>query len=166
MRDFVVALLSVAVISLSVIVWIEEETIEGQEKELQALSTNLGAVTQTSAIELQAKCAQQAANYYRIGGWQENQNASYLDHYNSTLGKCFIFIKYFVMTGPDQLVLQEALYDAFELKNFGVYQAYYDHAKSPVLERCAIRQQDGKQASCKTQAQFESDAAYFLGQGV
>jgi hypothetical protein len=168
MRDFFVALLSIAVVVLGFAVWTQEQAIQRQGNELHDLSTDKGATTQATALDLQAKCANQADETYKEGGWQGDNYASYSDHYNSALGKCFILIENTdLKTNPNGEYKSESLYDAFELRDYGDYLelTYYDLTKAPVLGECMITQPDGTQASCQTEGEFKKAVEYFMGAG-
>ena len=92
MRDFVLGMLSLAIIAVGVILYSQQTTIEAQGQALHELNASLAATSQATALDLQAKCAKQAEEFYKTNGWQSNKFAWYADHYNAALNKCFVFI--------------------------------------------------------------------------
>lgn len=161
MRDFVLALLTLAAIALGV-------TVYSQHEAITALNANIAAMPQATSLDLQAKCARQAEEDYKDGGWQSNELASYSDHYNGALNKCFIFIQ---STDDNKniqaLVTSESLYDAFEMKDYGEYMDfnYYDQSKAPIIT-CTVSHADGTQTSCSSEDEFKRAVEYFMGPGV
>jgi hypothetical protein len=169
MRGFLIALLCFAVVTLGMLLWKQEKTIEGQESEIHDLKINLGVSMQMTALDLQAKCAAQAGAMYKEGGYQSDQLASYSDHYNTALGKCFIFTVYNdFKTNPDGYYTSESLYDAFEQKDYGDFLelTYDDHSKTPILAQCTITLPNGTRAFCASEDEFKRAAEYFMGPGL
>jgi len=78
---------------------------------------------QVSNFELQAKCAVQATesfNYFVVDP-KENQEDTYINHYNLKYNKCFILIKYPIGIENKDGIYMEDLYDAVEKKPYGSF---------------------------------------------
>ena len=63
-----------------------------------ALETNTKQ-TASENLDLQAKCSRQADFTFKEGGYGKNNYATYVNHYNSKLNKCFMEISSIELTG-------------------------------------------------------------------
>jgi len=167
MRDFLLGVLSFAVIGLGVMLIFQERTIQAQAVHLNNLTASVSTEAQEASLDLQAKCAKQAKDAFDISGAGQNGDmASYTDHYNSALNKCFVFVQDTdYKTNPKGVSDSETLYDAFELQVYGSYFAltYYDDSKPPAMPICTFTAPDGKQTFCHSRQDFRNGVEYYMG---
>lgn len=65
---------------------------------LAAIASNSIAELNKAEYELQEKCGKHAAEYVK-----RQWNASYVNHYNRRLNKCFVLIDFQVQEGKDSI---------------------------------------------------------------
>jgi hypothetical protein len=130
------------------------------EKENKELHVQLD---KRSSVELQEKCAQQSASYFKEQGpWGKDAAATFANHYNQSLGKCFVEI--IVQTiKPTSTFLTIFLTDAFEGKDYGNYGGRsVVPAVRPVV--CYTLSSKGDQVQCNSQDEFETIAKSYMEQ--
>jgi hypothetical protein len=108
---------------------------------------------------LQEKCAKRARDEFRDLGWEKDPFASFTNHYNEKLNKCFMLIENTdAKTTPGAIYTNRGLYDAFERKSFGEYMRStadgkkYWEAKPFV---CNVTQPSGESVTCKSPDEFD-----------
>lgn len=77
--------------------------------------------TQQSDLELQAKCADYAKQYFNSKGYKNNDGFDYKNHFNSRLNKCFIFISSYDANSD---FASMDLYDALEGTHYATYNGH------------------------------------------
>jgi hypothetical protein len=167
MRDFFLALLTLAAIALGVTVYNQNQAalalqarMASQAQTIQALQANVATISAATDLE--------AADDIKAGDWPEDQQPTYFDHYNATLRKCFLLIETVdTKSSSDSLYYSDSLIDAFEMKDYGDYNAinYYDKSKHSFVE-CAVAQSDGTRSTCQSEDEFKAAAEYFMGPGL
>ena len=170
MRDFVLGMVSVAVVAVGLLLYSQQTTIEAQGQALNQLNARMAELTQATDLDLQAKCAKQADKTYKAQSFSATDLASYSDHYNGALKKCFVLIyDTSTSTADASLFLHfQTLYDAFEGKDYGDYSDFapINMSKPPVVTECTTTLSDGTQGSCHSVDEFKAAAEYFMGSGL
>lgn len=71
---------------------------------------------QVNNVDLQTKCADAAAKIFKAAGYSANNLASYTNHWNKKLGKCFILSVSYIEDSKEK-----DLYDVYENKQYGTF---------------------------------------------
>ena len=119
MRDAVMILLLVAVGILGYLIHSTNAVLLDQQRQTKDLSAKLESRAKTDALELQEKCAKQAALFFEDSGWKKKPQAEYANHYNQSLNRCFILIEDTDATNPNMIWEHKLLLDAFEVRDTG-----------------------------------------------
>jgi hypothetical protein len=159
MRDALIFALIVAVGVLGWMVHAQNATLTEQQKQLHDLDTKFGTKEKSVGLELQAQCAKQAAIVFKQSGWEKEQMASYENHYNEKLNKCFVILQNTDhKTTPGQIITSRYLSDAFEGKNLGNYfwesernRKYWE--VTPFM--CDVTIPSGEKKTCKSSDEFD-----------
>jgi hypothetical protein len=83
------------------------------------------SVKTTDILSLQTKCADQAAAFYKQGGYGDDSQVwtdSYTNHWNNKLSKCFIQITGLSLKDSGFSFID--IYDAFEGKHYATYMGH------------------------------------------
>jgi hypothetical protein len=123
MRNAAIVLLAVLVGALGTFVYHQGASLGEQRRLVQELTMRLEAGTKTSNLDLQEKCSLQARQEFTQSG-RNKQLASYINHYNSKLNKCFIVIESSVGDTTTKF-----LSDAFEGDIYANYEWRVDKGK-------------------------------------
>ena len=78
---------------LVVMVGCNDDQVRRLERENQELAAKLDAVAKATNLDLQKKCADEANAMFKELGWNKKPFASYNNHYQQKLNKCFIRIE-------------------------------------------------------------------------
>ncbi len=150
------ALMLLLIVAVALLAWqaySQKAVIAHQQERLEALNAKLEARPRTTNIELQEKCAKQALEAYRLSGWDKNLLASFSNHYNEKLNKCFVLIGETHAGGNS-----ESLQDAFEGKVFGFYMWLVKKDKKywevPPF-RCEVTLISGEKKTCESSDEFD-----------
>jgi hypothetical protein len=159
MRDILIFLLVVAVGVLGYITHSQTTSLRDQEKRVLALAAKLDATAKTSSLDLQEKCWKQSQEIFRLGDWHKNQLASFENHYNERVNRCFLIVSDTdTKTAPGTIFVNKILGDAFEERTLGSYTWRSDKVKkyweNPPLE-CNVILPSGEKKSCNSLDQWE-----------
>jgi hypothetical protein len=152
MKTAAIFVLVVAVIGLGILAYF-------QEASLRELREKVEHVPKKATLELQEKCARQARQDFIQLGWDKDPLASFSNHYNERLNKCFMLLADtdYKTAAPD-VFHNKHLEDAFEGKVFGEYswksqkdKGYWD---VPPLE-CTVTLPSGEQKLCHASEEFD-----------
>lgn len=137
------------------------------ENENRDLTTKLEAVTKAASLEGQAKCAQQARAEFEADGWAKKPMASFTNHYNAQLNKCFIQIQSSeVNTKTDTIFTYRTVMDAFEGRGYAEYSWKSDTTKkywevAPFV--CKVTTlSGGQEVYCKSTEEFDELVKQFM----
>lgn len=114
---------------------------------------------QQASLDLQEKCAKQARVAFNNMSFRYRDLASYTNHYNVKLNRCFIETEQEgVPQGNDTAWTYKFLSDANEGKIFGSYVWHTDKIKkywevTPV--QCEVTMLSGEQKVCKSSDEFD-----------
>jgi hypothetical protein len=121
------------------------------EKDNQELQAQLKQQQQkATTLDLQEKCSKQAAAAFTTFGYKEADHASYTNHYNVRVNKCFIET---YNMGPRGV--EERVYDAFELQNYGVIAWLSNGKASDDPWPCQVTIPSGEMKMCHSFAEFD-----------
>jgi hypothetical protein len=116
-----------------------------------------------ASLDLQEKCAKQAAIAFHQQGFSEN-DADYVNHYNVKLGRCFIQITKTSMSGNFPATTK-SLSDAFEGKEFGSYLWINTEGKKywEVAPRmCSVTLPTGEERTCTSDTEYDELSRAYL----
>ena len=141
MRDAVIAGLVVAVGILSYFAI-------GQQRQIGYLNSK----ARPSNLELQDKCAKQAAAVFKDSGWADESMAGYQNHYNERLDKCFVMM---VNTKDVSGKLRHIrrLTDAFEGRELGYF--WKDVTDTAGVIDCRVTLPSGQEQHCRAVEEFD-----------
>lgn len=148
--------------------WQQAQTIQEQQRKIEELVSQRVAAS-NDALDVQERCAAQAARAFEIAGHKDNEWAGYTNHYSTRLGKCFIEIQSTdAKTSPGTIWTFKTLSDAYEGKTYALYSWHTVEGKKywevPPFE-CSLFP-DGNDSNiqvCKTKAEFESFVSMYMG---
>jgi hypothetical protein len=128
--------------------------LEAQNEKLKAQLKQQQTATN---LDLQAKCAKQAVEIFNASGYKEGP-ASYTNHYNTKLNKCFVAMYNHNYGGRDVARIDRFLYDAFERTNYAAYRWMNDDTKSSSEGKpwlCQVTIASGEVKVCKFSEEFD-----------
>jgi hypothetical protein len=129
------------------------------EKENRDLAAKLAATIQAVNLDAQAKCAQQSRAEFDAQAWPKTSMASFTNHYNQKLNKCFME----TVTTPSDLkpyvpTSFRTVADAFEGKVYADYfwrnatnKKYWEVAPT----ECKVTTLTGETVFCKSTEEYE-----------
>lgn len=145
MRNFVIVLLAVAVLLLFI-------ELHSKTMEIRGLTA-----ASVSNLEIQDKCAKQAAVEFRQEGLEEAGTASFTNHYSSTLGHCFVVTSN-ETANDDTFGTHKLLVDAYEGRVYGTYEwtsikgrKYWEVAPAA----CEVTLPSGTKQMCKSEEEWD-----------
>jgi hypothetical protein len=162
MRNFLIAVLAIAVCVLGFMVHslnVTVNTLKQPQKSADSTPT-------VPSIELQSRCAKQAEEVFKSGGWSRKSFADYISHFNVKLGRCFVEIS---DTTADKATASSSrsLSDAFEGKEYGSYvwvnvlsqhKKYWEVAPT----ECKVTMPSGEEKTCQSIEEFDTLAKAYM----
>ena len=149
MRHLVTTILVAAVLVLLFVVHSQSVAIKG----LQATA----AASQTPSLELQGRCAKQAAEVFKQEGYKAGDMADFTNHYSGKMARCFVIISATRVDGNVSSV-DKNLSDAFEGKTYGSYtwinrehKKYWEVAPS----ECKVTLPSGEEKTCQSDEEWD-----------
>ena len=115
-------------------------------------------------LDLQAKCSEQARKAFADLGYSKNDVASYENHYNAKLDKCFIHVRHDART-PGTIWTNRDLFDAFEGKVYGTYMLHTNKVKKywEVSElKCKVTLPSREKKDCRSEDEFTELAKVYM----
>lgn len=139
--------------------------LESQNRELTA---KLEALTKSKTLDLQEQCAKQAREEFKFMKWDKEPLASYTNHYNAKLNKCFVEIQSTdAKTAPPDIITNKTVSDAFEGKGYGEYIWKSDRVKKywevPPLQ-CKVTLPSGEDKFCHSSDEFDQLLKQYMEQ--
>ena len=129
-------------------------------EEIQVLQAKLDVALKSANLDLQAKCAEQAAKTWKSGGWDKLKNATYSNHYNSSMNKCFMRIENSIPDRSGAVFASDRIVDAYEGKVYGELTWRLDEAGNAM--RCKAILPSGEQVQCTSPEEFDSLVQQFM----
>jgi len=155
MKNAIIALLALALVIVSVFAFRQTAALSTQGQELRAA---LAAKSGSDSLDLQAKCAKQAAEAFKHERLDTEPLASYRSHYSAAAGKCFV--RFSNLDGKDKPQVDYVL-DAFEFKEYGMYSRVRAVGQDPYVT-CTVTLPSGQVQSCKTVGEFNDLIAPYM----
>lgn len=162
MRDALIFVLLVAVCVLGWMVHAQTTSISALQSEVHKLEAKT-ELKPVASLELQEKCAAQARKEYNASGWNDNKEhpmAGFTNHYNMTLGKCFMVVEDTSEAKPRDGTFFKNKYvtDAFEGKSYAEYAWKSDKVKKywevkPFV--CKVTLPSAEDKNCESSDEWE-----------
>lgn len=117
------------------------------------------AKSQPESFDLQEKCAKQAHEGFKLGGWEKVPGAWFVNHYHEKLNKCFVEIgNTSTAPGSSTFWVNKFLSDAFEGTGHGQYSWHSDPVKKywempPFM--CSVKLESGEKKTCTSSDEFD-----------
>jgi hypothetical protein len=166
MRNIALVLLAVAVGVLILLVYSQTSVVREQQRQIDKLSDGLESVSKATSIDLQSKCAKQAQEAFKRDGFEGEKGASFSNHYNQKLNKCFVQVESVDWkTAPGTVFTNKVLSDAFEGKVYAEYMWRSDKVKKywevPPL-RCSVTLLSGEEKDCHSSDEFDRQVKAYM----
>lgn len=156
MKNSAIVLLLISVVALGMLLYRQTAALREQRRQVQELDAKLDAVSKAAGFDLQAKCAKRALDVWKAGGWDHKKTATYSNHYNEKLNKCFMRIDTTTEeSGAD--VTFETVMDAFESKGYAEFIWKVDHKSGDSKSmRCSALLPSGEAITCTSPEEFDA----------
>jgi hypothetical protein len=116
MRNAAIILLILFVAVLGLLLYSQTAALREQRRQVQELSAKVESMSKTASLDLQERCAKQAREEFLKLGWARQEAASFMNHYNQKLNKCFMEVE-----KTDEKGEWKSVFDAFEGKVYGLF---------------------------------------------
>lgn len=156
----------IAVAGLGVFAYFQSVSLKDNQRQVQELTAKLEASSKAATanakaadIALQDRCAKRAREEFKDLGWETEPLASFTNHYNQALNKCFLLIQSQKIDTKNGVINENRnLSDAFERKTFGEYMRSTADGKKyweaiPFI--CDVTLPSGEVMTCSSPQQFE-----------
>jgi hypothetical protein len=155
-KNSAIVLLILSVAALGVLLYLQTAALREQRRHVQELNAKLDSLSTAAGFDLQAKCAKQALDVWKAGGWDRKKTATYSNHYNEKLKKCFMRIDTATEeSGAD--VTFETVMDAFESKGYAEFIWKVDHKSGDSKSmRCSAILPSGEAITCTSPEEFDA----------
>jgi hypothetical protein len=147
MRDTLIVLLLVTVATLGYFV-------TNQKRQIKALE----ARPKTNTLELQEKCAKQAAFVFKESGLKQEATNGFINHYNDKLNKCMVILQATNVV-EKEFAIRRTIYDAFEGTERGEFFGKFSEEST---YRCEVTLPSGEKKPCRTLSEFEELAKVYM----
>jgi hypothetical protein len=157
MRNSAVFLLAVAVGALGIFVYYQNASLQEQRRLVQELTAKLAPVSKTASLDLQQRCARQAREEFTQSGWDKHPLASFTNHYNAGLNKCFIVLEDNSVSNGTSIT-NKFIEDAFEAKSYAEYMWLSEEGKKyweVPPKRCLVTLPSGEVRVCHSSDEFD-----------
>jgi hypothetical protein len=152
MRKTAIVMLIVSLGVLGLLLYSQTAALREQRRKVQELNTKLEAMSNTTSLDLQEKCAKQARERFTFEGFEKRAMANFLSHYNTKLNKCFV-----QMASTDAKKPPISTYmmvsDAFEGKVYAEYMKNWNEV-SPFV--CKVTLLSGEERFCHSDDEFHA----------
>lgn len=155
---FVIVFLVIVLIALAVMLRTQSTKIGDLQRQIHDLDAQLAEKAKADTLDLQAKCSEQARKAFADLEIPKNEKnvASYENHYNAKLNKCFIHVEHHAYT-PGTIWTHRHVFDAFEGKVYGAYMWHTDKVKKywevPPI-KCEVTLPSGEKKDCHSNDEF------------
>ena len=158
-----VAILIAIVLVLAWQLSAEVVTTRLQRSEIATLTSKLADKSARENLELQEKCAQQAAKMFEQLGYKLDRAvrgvfATYQSHFNANLGKCLMTLNIGGAATGDQ----RHLFDAYEQRGYAEYMTTPGQKYRERPPHCRLTPSSGKETPCKSEEEYETFVAIYM----
>jgi type II secretory pathway pseudopilin PulG len=150
----VIALLLAAVGVLGMFARRQTTALRVARQQIQDLSAKLDLASKSVSLDLQEKCAEQALKTWKSGGWDKLKNATYSNHYNSSMNKCFMRIENSIPDRSGAVFASDRIVDAYEGTVYAELTWKLDEAGNAM--RCEVTIPSGEEVQCTSPEEFDS----------
>ena len=154
MKNAAIVLLIIAVTAIGIFAYYQFNLLQELKARLEQ------PVSTTANLDLQQRCARQAREEFTYEGWDKQPMASFANHYNSDLNKCFLEIENTSQSNTtlDVINISKTLSDAFEGKAFAQYMWQSQKGKKywevpPFI--CTVTLPSGGEKICHSSDEFD-----------
>lgn len=162
MRDFIAAIVLLAVGVLAGIVYSQQASLSLDQQALMQIGDSLTLKSDSIALDVQEKCTKQAESVYKDYSTGSPGIWSYVDHYNINLKKCFVLLNEISSTGSVGSE-SDTLLDAFELKTFAYFDEVTNAPEPPKIAYCYVYSNSGQKIECRSDVEFFSLIPQYVG---
>jgi hypothetical protein len=154
MKNTAIFVLVVTVAVLGYLLHSQNTTLAAQQRQIQDLNGKVETRVKSTSLELQGQCSKQARDQYDSKGWREEPMASYTNHYNDKLNKCFLLIQNTALpkTKTELVVRMRVLIDAFEGKAYAGFTSVGSRAMPDI---CNVTSLTGEEKQCHSSDEFD-----------
>ena len=135
----------------------DSDRIAKLEKKTADLAAKLDAQGRAANLTLQEQCSRQAERSFKNNGWDKEQLASFENHYNVKLNKCFVKTED-TGTKYGSPTVSKSVSDAFEGKIYGNY-LWINSKKQKYWEvkplECTVTASSGEEKTCESDQEFD-----------
>lgn len=136
----------------------DADKIARLEKQNHELEAQIQKQQAAATFDLQERCAEQSRKTFNDLGFKAKDLASYENHYNEKLNKCFIEIRNSTPSSDGRMVVSRNVSDALEGKVFGEYIWQSDKVKkywevAPLM--CKVTLPSREDRLCKSEDEFK-----------
>ena len=165
MRAALSAILVLLVGILMGVVYSQQKNIENDQQAVMEIGNTLKSNNDVSALDVEDKCARQAAEFSKQSATLESLPNSYVDHYNPQMRKCFVLttsIYYPNSNSAEVSTESDFLSDAFEQWGYGDYIGINKNGSTAIAE-CYVYSLKQKKVICHSRDEFINLISEYLG---
>jgi DNA phosphorothioation-dependent restriction protein DptG len=153
MKNSAIVLLIASVGVLSVLLYSQSAAVRQQRRQIQELNAKLDSISKSASLDLDERCADQALKMWKAGGWEQQKMATFSNHYNQRLHKCFMQI---VNTTKESgaVITSNKVIDAFEDKGYAEF--IWKQGKAGNAMRCSAILPSGEEITCTSPDEFDA----------
>jgi outer membrane murein-binding lipoprotein Lpp len=144
--------------------------VEQQKKDIQELRSRIDGLSRSAVLDADEKCAKQAEAEFKERAWEKGWTASFTNHYNGDLGKCFLLFESTSTTAfGGETIQKRFLFDAYERKQYGTYWWSSSSGKKywEVKPRdCQVTMPSGEKKTCGSEDEFNELLKTYMGRGA
>ncbi len=154
MKNTAIFVLVICVAALGYLFHSQNTTLAAQQHQIKELNAKVETRANSTSMELQERCSKQAREQYNAEGWREEPMASYTNHYNDKLNKCFLLIQNTALpkTKNELVVRMRVLVDAFEGKTYAEFPSVGSRAMPDI---CNGTSPTGEEKRCHSDSEFD-----------
>jgi hypothetical protein len=135
----------------------QRETLQGQERQIKDLSAQLKSNAETADLDLQDRCALQAGEEFKLEGLEKQPSATFSNHFNKHMAKCFVVTQNNSVT-KGSVLNSKMLVDAYEGRVIAEFlwinsdgRKYWE--VSPT--ECDVLMPSGEKETCHSSEEFD-----------
>lgn len=132
--------------------------VHSQSVALKGLQEKLSVPPPAPSLELQGRCAKQAAETFKQQGFGTERFAYFANHYSAKMGRCFIVITNTLASGTGTQT-DRNLSDAFEGKEYGSYVWFSSPGKKyweVPPSSCSVTLPSGEEKKCQSDDEWDN----------
>jgi hypothetical protein len=167
MRDALIFGLLVSVCVLGWMLHVQSGVVADQQRQIRELGSKMEEKSKAGSLDLQAACSKQARLEYDENGWRKEQLASFTNHYNEKMHKCFMLVESTTAAQPrDGTYFRNmTLSDAFEGRVYGQFDWKSDKVKKYWEVKpfdCRVMLPSGEETACQSADEFREAVKAFM----